>query len=143
MRYLLRRLGFYLLTLFVSLTIDFFLPRMMPGDPATVIFGRYQGRISPDAIAAMEKAFGFVQGPLWQQYLSYLGHAIRLDFGTSISSFPAPVSEVIAGGLGWTVLLCSTSLVIAFLIGTFLGIRCILAPGGDFRRLDDTFVDVP
>jgi len=122
MRYILRRLGFYLLTFFVSISLNFFLPRLMPGDPATIMFGRFQGRLPPETLQAMKIAFGFVEGSLWNQYVTYLSHAIRFDFGISIYRFPAPVSMVISTGLAWTLLMNSVVLVVAFSLGTLLGI---------------------
>ena len=122
MRYILRRLGFYLLTFFVSISLNFFLPRLMPGDPATIMFGRFQGRLPPQTLQAMKIAFGFVEGSLWNQYVTYLSHALRFDFGISIYRFPAPVSMVISTGLAWTLLMNSVVLVVAFALGTLLGI---------------------
>jgi peptide/nickel transport system permease protein len=122
MRYILRRLGFYLLTLFVSISLNFFLPRLMPGDPATIMFGRFQGRLPPETLQAMKIAFGFVEGSLWDQYVAYLSHAIRFDFGISIYRFPAPVSMVISTGLAWTLLMNTVVLIVAFSLGTLLGI---------------------
>jgi peptide/nickel transport system permease protein len=122
MRFIFRRLAFYLLALFISLSINFFLPHLMPGDPATIMFGRFQGRLPAETLEAMKIAFGFVEGSLWDQYIAYLQHAIRFDFGISIYRFPAPVNTVISTGLAWTVLLGSVALAFAFVIGTFLGI---------------------
>jgi len=122
MRYILRRLGFYLLTFFVSISLNFFLPRLMPGDPATIMFGRFQGRLPPQTLQAMKIAFGFVEGSLWNQYVTYLSHALRFDFGISIYRFPAPVSMVISTGLAWTLLMNTVVLVVAFALGTLLGI---------------------
>ena len=47
MHYILRRIGFYLIAAWASITLNFFLPRLMPGDPATVLFARFQGRMRP------------------------------------------------------------------------------------------------
>jgi peptide/nickel transport system permease protein len=120
--FLLRRLGFYALAAWVALTLNFFLPRLMPGDPATALFARFRGRASPETLVALREAFGLTDAPLLSQYATYLGHALRGDLGVSVAYFPAPVSEVIAGGLVWTVLLAGTALVIAFALGTLLGV---------------------
>ncbi|MGB0592253.1 MAG: ABC transporter permease [Myxococcota bacterium] len=121
MRHLLIRFGFYALAAWVSITLNFFLPRLMPGDAATAMFGRFQGKMSPEALVALKQAFGFTDAPLWEQYLTYLGHLLQGDLGISISNFPKPVSELIAGGLLWTSVVAGSALVIAFLIGTALG----------------------
>ena len=57
MNYLLRRLGFYLGAGWTALTLNFFLPRLMPGDPATALFARFAGRLTPEALQALREAF--------------------------------------------------------------------------------------
>lgn len=121
MDYILRRVGFYVLAAWASLTFNFFLPRFMPGDPGDALAAQLQGRVPPETLAAMEEAYGLSDDPLWHQYFSYLGNVFRGEFGVSTSSFPAPVSEVIQTALWWTVLLGGTAVIIAFLIGTTLG----------------------
>jgi len=122
MRYLLQRLGFYALAGWAALTLNFFLPRLMPGDPATALFARFRGRLSPEAMDALRETFGLTDASLLQQYVTYLGHALRGDFGVSIAYFPAQVSDVIGTGLMWTVFLAGTAVVVSFVIGTLLGI---------------------
>ena len=58
MRFLLHRLGFFALTLWAAITVNFFIPRLMPGDPASAMMARFHGRVNPAAIHAMEVAFG-------------------------------------------------------------------------------------
>jgi peptide/nickel transport system permease protein len=122
MRFLLRRLGFYALAAWVAVTINFALPRLMPGDPATALFARFQDKISPQAIEGLRRAFGLTDAPLVSQYLTYLAHLARGDLGVSVSWFPMPVSRVLAHGLVWTLLLSGTALVVSFLLGTLLGV---------------------
>jgi peptide/nickel transport system permease protein len=121
-RFLLRRLGFYLLAGWVALTLNFFLPRLMPGDPATALFARFRGRLAPEAMAALRETFGLTDAPLWSQYLTYLGHALRGDLGISVAYFPSPVTAVIATGLVWTLFLAGTAVVVSFTLGTLLGV---------------------
>jgi peptide/nickel transport system permease protein len=121
-RFLLRRLGFYLLAGWVALTLNFFLPRLMPGDPATALFARFRGRLAPEAMAALRETFGLTDAPLWSQYLTYLGHALRGDLGISVAYFPSPVTAVIATGLVWTLFLAGTAVVVSFALGTLLGV---------------------
>ena len=59
-RFILQRLGFYLLAGMVAVTANFFIPRLMPGDPATVMFARFKGKLEPEALEAM-KAGWFVR----------------------------------------------------------------------------------
>ena len=120
--YITRRFGFYLIAAFAALTLNFIIPRLMPGDPASIIFARFKGKLKPDAIDAMRENFGLTNDPIFIQYFSYLKSILKGDLGTSIAYFPAPVSEIIGNGLGWTIFLAGISMIIAFLIGTTLGI---------------------
>lgn len=122
MRYLLRRLGFYALAAWAALTLNFFLPRLMPGDPATALFARFKGQLAPEAAQALREAFGLTDESLLSQYFTYLGHVFQGDLGVSVTYFPAPVGEVIANGLVWTVFLAGTALILSFLIGSLLGV---------------------
>ncbi len=122
MKYLLRQVGLYLLAAWASLTLNFFLPRAMPGDPVTALVARMHGRIRPEQIEAIKAAYGFTNGTLIQQYIQYLSHVLRGDFGISISAYPAKVSAVISTGLAWTILLGVITLVISFVLGTILGV---------------------
>lgn len=122
MRYILRRLGFYALAAWVALTLNFFLPRLMPGDPATALFARFRGRLAPEALQALRETFGLTDAPLVQQYFIYLAHALRGDLGISVAYFPSPVADVIRSGLLWTLFLAGTAVVISFVLGTLLGI---------------------
>jgi peptide/nickel transport system permease protein len=122
MKFLLRRIAFYLVAAWASLTLAFFVPRLMPGDPATALFARFHGKLKPEAIEALSKAIGLSHEPMWKQYFSYLAHVMRGELGVSISYFPASVSEIIGVALGWTVLLTGFAVVISFVIGTLLGV---------------------
>jgi peptide/nickel transport system permease protein len=122
MIYLLRRFGFYALAAWASLTLAFFLPRFIPGDPARVLLARFRGRLRPEALEAIRSTFGLSSDSLWEQYLSYIGHLARGELGVSISHFPTPVSHVIAGAFGWTLLLGGVAVVLSFLLGTGLGL---------------------
>jgi peptide/nickel transport system permease protein len=133
MRYILRRLGFYAIAAWASITLNFFLPRLMPGDPASAIFARFQGQMTPEALDALRKAFGLTDEPLIKQYITYLSHALRGDFGISIAYFPAPVTSVISTGLLWTLLLAGVATIISFGVGSLLGVTAAWRRGG---RLD-------
>ena len=122
MRYLVRRVGFYLAAAFIALTLNFLIPRLMVGDPVTLMFARFQGRLDPHALASLKAAFGFVEGPIWQQYLTYWQNLLQGNLGTSVSQFPVPVTTVMGVGLGWTLRLAGTATIISFFAGTVLGI---------------------
>ncbi|MBL8056429.1 MAG: ABC transporter permease [Anaerolineales bacterium] len=128
MRYILRRLGFYLAALVVAITINFFLPRLLPGDPAAVILGTSAAKLTPENLRAVREALGLSDAPLIQQYGLYLAHLLRGDFGLSYTYFPTPVTKVIANGFVWTLLLGSVSLLLSFALGNLIGIY------GSWRR---------
>ncbi len=130
MKFLLKRLAFYGLAAFFAVTLNFLLPRLMPGDAAGAMFARFQGRLSPEALDALRRAIGIADGPLSLQYVHYLRDLLHGDFGISISQFPAPVLEVVWTGLGWTVLVAGSALIIGFVLGTALGIVAGWRRGG-------------
>ncbi len=136
MGYILRRFGFYLAAFWVSITLNFFLPRFMPGDPVSRMVARLQGQIRPDQIEALRESFGLSDAPLWEQYVRYLGQIFTGDMGFSISRFPTPVIDVISSVIGWTFLLGFVSLIIAVVIGNVLGILAAWRRGGTL----DSFV---
>jgi peptide/nickel transport system permease protein len=122
MRFLLRRTLFYMAAAAIAIVITFVIPRMMSGDPATIMFARAQGRIEPRALDALKETFGFVDGPLHEQFFAYLGSLLKADLGPSVTAFPTPVTQMIQNSLGWTLRLVGVSTIIAFSLGTLLGI---------------------
>jgi len=130
MQYIARRLGFYALAAWVSLTLNFLLPRLMPGDPAAAIFARFRGQLQPEQIQAMREAYGLTDAPLHIQYVQYVSSMLRGDLGISISAFPSPVTTVIATGLVWTLLLGGVALIVSFVLGNILGIFSAWRRGG-------------
>ena len=109
MQHLLRRSGFYLVALWASITLNFLIPRLVPGNPAQVLIARLQGRIDPRAEHAMEIAFGISHASLWNQYLEYLGNLAHGNLGISITYFPTPVATVIRQDLPWTLALMGSA----------------------------------
>ncbi|MYS91196.1 MULTISPECIES: ABC transporter permease [Streptomyces] len=130
MRLILRNLGFYLLAFWASITINFLLPRFMPGDPVSRMFAQQAGGMQPEQIAQLRKLFGLDDRPLWEQYISYVKSVFTGDLGISISRFPTPVSEVIGSQIGWTLLLGGTALVVAAVVGNLLGVLAAWRRGG-------------
>lgn len=130
MRFILRRLGFYLIAFWASVTLNFLLPRFMPGDPVSRMFARTQGKMQPEQIEALRKLLGVDTRPLWEQYVDYMHNILTGQMGVSISRFPTPVTEVIASQIGWTLLLGGTALVFAAIIGNLLGILAAWRRGG-------------
>ncbi|WP_446210318.1 ABC transporter permease [Micromonospora sp. IBSANI012] len=129
MRFLLQRTAFYLFTAWAAITLNFFIPRMVPGDPVQSLISRNQGRISADAIQSLRVLFGLDENEnVWEQYLDYWGQLLHGDLGLSFTFFPAPVSTVIGDSLPWTVGLVGITTIISFLLGTALGV------GAGWRR---------
>lgn len=121
MRYLFRRLGFYLVALWAAITINFLIPRLAPGNPAQVLVARMQGKIDPRSLKSLEEAFGITNASLWQQYVQYLGNLIHGNLGLSITYFPTPVVNVIAQDLPWTLGLFGVTVLLSFAVGTLIG----------------------
>ena len=130
MSYVLRRLGFYLLAAWASLTLNFIIPRLAPGDPATAMFARFEGRMQPEAMDALRAAFGFTDAPLYMQYFTYLRHLFAGELGLSYAYYPARVSEVIGTGLVWTLGLAGCAVIFSFVLGSFLGVLAAWNRGG-------------
>jgi len=128
--YVARKLGWALLTLGFILTANFFLFRVMPGDPVALL-ARSQ-RLSPEALQRQRELFGLDQ-PLPQQYLTYLKQTLRGDLGVSIISGDT-VWSMVASRLWPTVLLVGLGTAIAAMIGVAAGIRGGWNRGSSFDR---------
>lgn len=138
--YFFKRIPVFLLTAWAAITLNFFLPRLMPGSPTDAILARlaYNGPVTPATRQAIEATLGVPGGSLWEQYLAYWQSLFRLDFGVSYTFFPQDVRVLVAQALPWTIALIGTATVLAFLIGTTLGIFAAWWRGGRF----DTVVTV-
>lgn len=125
MRYFGRKIGFYLVALWGALSLNFIIPRLMPGDPVDVLMAKLQqrgGAVGPDVRRSYELLLGtHTDEPVWDQYLSYLNHMAHGDLGVSVSVFPAQVSDVIGQSLPWTVTLVGLSTLISFVLGILIG----------------------
>jgi peptide/nickel transport system permease protein len=123
--YVLRRLGMFLLTVWLGATLIFIIPRMMPGDPVGAVLGRMMaqsGNIpnSAEIIEAWRKKFG-LDDPALVQYFRYLGNTLTLDLNYSLAFFPGRVSEMIARALPWTIGLLTFATIISFIVGNTIG----------------------
>lgn len=118
---LLRRFGLYLITAWVAITVNFLLPRLMPGNPVQLFIGRISGRVTPQIVHAIELQFGIgLHQGLWAQYVHYLDQLLHGNLGDSIT-LSAPVSTILAQTVPWTIGLIGISTVVAFLLGTGIG----------------------
>ena len=123
MRYLLRRASFYLVALWASVTFNFIIPRLMPGNPALAYIAKARlANVTPELLHALELEFGVnTSVPIWQQYFTYLGDVLHGDLGLATSQFPQSVSSILAQSLPWTIGLVGVSLLISFILGTLIG----------------------
>ena len=135
MRYLLRRLGFFLLTLWAALTLNFIIPRLMPGSPLQALRDRTHNRLSPAALEQMLTSYGFKPDEnVVVQYLDYLKNMVTGQWGISIgATLGEPVTRIVRQALPWTLGLVGVATVLAFLLGSLIGTVAGWRRGG---RLD-------
>jgi peptide/nickel transport system permease protein len=130
-RFLIRRLGFFVLTLWAALTINFAIPHLLPGSPVTAMMARYHGRLTGDSLKAVESALGIdTHAGLLSQYVTYLGNCATFNFGTSVQEFPASVGSIVGNAIPWTLGLVGVTTVLAFLLGTGIGALAAWKRGG-------------
>lgn len=121
-----KRLIFLVVVIWAASTIVFFIPRLSGRNALRERFGELArtGGFSPadleKIIASMQQQFG-LDRPLYEQYWTYLGNILRLDFGYSLYRYPTTVTELIAQSLPWTIGLLLVTTILAFVIGNFLG----------------------
>jgi peptide/nickel transport system permease protein len=131
LRYAVRRLGFFVFTLWAALTINFLLPRLMPGNPALAMLAKFHGQLTPQTLKALDILFGInTHKTLIEQYFTYLHQVLTFNFGISLDFYPKSVSSVIGGAIWWTVGLVGVTTVLAFVLGTGLGIVSAWRRGG-------------
>jgi peptide/nickel transport system permease protein len=124
MRYLVRKLGFYLIAAWLAITMNFVLPQLIPGNPVQVLLAKMHeaGPTPPGEEQSLTRLLGLGSGNLLQRYGAYLDNVAHLRFGLSITDFPTPVTTEIADSIGWTLVLVGTATVISFGIGVGLGV---------------------
>jgi peptide/nickel transport system permease protein len=120
-RVVFRKAFFYVLTAWAAISLNFLIPRIMPGDPADNLIEKFRGKLNPAAIKALRVLFGQGDQNMWQQYVDYWHNVFTGNFGTSFSYFPSPVSEVLGNSIVWTLVLISVCTILGFVIGTGLG----------------------
>jgi peptide/nickel transport system permease protein len=113
------RLAQYVLVLVVAITLNFFLPRLMPGNPLALLAGVDVGLMTPEQRAEVLVRAG-LDRPLWQQYVDYWGDLLRGDLGYSYRQ-KRPIGEMLLNALPWTLLLTGAALLVSSLVGIVLG----------------------
>ncbi len=124
--YVIRRVIFLFMVVWTATTINFILPKLTGRDPIKEQMGLQiasQGRTREDAELMIQKYTSLygLDKPLWQQYLTYLGNVLRLDFGYSISNYPRTVMEIIIARGRLTLPFLLVGIVISFIVGILLG----------------------
>ncbi|HVB70181.1 MAG TPA: ABC transporter permease [Acidimicrobiales bacterium] len=131
MRFLVRRLGFLLVALWAALTVNFFIPRLMPGNPAEAMMATFRGHVNPAAMHALEVAFGVnTHESLPRQYIAYVGNTLTGHLGNSTSYSLLPVSTVIMKALPWSLGLVGITTILGFVLGTTIGAISAWRRGG-------------
>lgn len=123
--YVARRLGVFVVVVWVAATVNFAIPRLSPVNPIREALLQVTSMGASQAgmdvlIKTFAARFGLDQ-PLWKQYLNYLFDSLRGEFGYSITFFPTRVIDMIAIALPWTIVLIAVATLISFAIGTILG----------------------
>src|SRR6204780_456786 len=135
MSFIVRRLVFYVVAAWVALTINFAIPRLVPGNAVESIMSKFTD-LQPSAYRAIEAMLGVGNaGSIWHQYWAYLVDVAHFNLGTSSSEFPAQVSTLLGEALPWTIILVGSATVIAFIVGTGLGIVAGWRHGGRLDRV--------
>jgi peptide/nickel transport system permease protein len=122
MRVIARRLFFYVVTAAVAISLDFLIPRLIPGNPVDAILSRMQsGSITPAIIRALDLQFGVgAHVSLWAQYTHFWNNVLHGNLGMS-TAYSAPVSTVIRTALPYTLGLVGVATLISFVLGTAIG----------------------
>jgi len=118
-----RRLFFYLVTAAVAISLDFLIPRMIPGNPVDAILAKMQGvTVTPAIIHALDLQFGVnTNASLWGQYTHFWANVLRGNLGVSSANGFEPVSTVIRQALPYTLGLVGVATLISFVLGTAIG----------------------
>ena len=121
---IIRKLILFVATLWAAVTVNFFIPRLMPGTPGDAALAKLAGNgpINPAQRQAIDATLGVPHGSLVSQYWTYLDNSAHGRFGISYTYFPQTVSSLILHALPWTLVLVGTVTVIAFVVGTLLGV---------------------
>ena len=126
-KYVCKRFFSALFTLWVALTFNFLLPRMMGGDPAEFLASQ-SALGSAEYAQQVREQFGLDKG-IFEQYIRYLGGLLQGDLGVSYTNFPIPVTQIITQAIPWTLLVVLVSTLLSFLIAWVIGTLAALKKG--------------
>jgi peptide/nickel transport system permease protein len=125
MNYVARKGALFLITLWGAITLNFLLPRLMPGSPVDAALARLASSGVPITNAerqAVEIQLGSPHASLLSQYGDYLSGIVHLNFGSSYSFPSETVAQTIGKAAPWTLGLVGVTTIVAFIIGTLLGV---------------------
>ena len=125
MRYVASKIGLFALTLWAAVTLNFILPRLMPGSPLDAALGKLAAsgqQVTNSQLKAIEAQLGSPHGSIFSQYWQYLVNISHLQFGRSFTDPTQTVAESIAKALPWTLVLVGSTTIFAFIVGTLLGV---------------------
>lgn len=136
MKYIFKRLWFYIVAFFGALALNFFLPRMMPGNPVQMFLSNMYktgGQIDNATIASIEKLFGYdTHTNIFVSFLNYIVNVFKGNWGVSFTFYPQTVLESVSRGVKWTIFLMGTALVLGFILNSLLGILVAWKRGSRF-----------
>ena len=143
-KYFRNKLIWFLITLACAFALNFFLPRMMPGDPVAGIVSRLaQGMTNTTGIQAIYQQYADLFGtnkPMIEQFFIYMQNVFKGDFGFSFSQYPRTVANVISSSIWWTIALQFPAIIVGWLIGNALGALAAYLKGGFDKVLMPTSI---
>ena len=132
-KYLRKKIIIYVITFILAVTINFFIPRMMPGDPIQSLLSRFSGMEGGREILEQQLTLLFnLDQPLWQQYANFWKSVFTLDFGISIIQFPTPVFDIIKRAIIYDISVLLPAIILSWIVGNKLG-----AFSGTDKTVDD------
>ena len=135
MRVISRRLLLYVVTAWVAITVNFVIPRLMPGNPIQTMIGKLTNQVTPQEIAAIRSAFGVgLSQNWWTQYWHYLDQLAHGNLGVSIT-LSTPVTTVLGNAVPWTLGLIGVATLVSFVLGTLSGALLGWTRGSFFDNL--------
>jgi peptide/nickel transport system permease protein len=123
-RYVLGKAGWYLLALFAAVIVNWYLPRLIPGNPVDALVAQLGGSASGEQIKHVHDVYIHEFGldkPLWEQFVIYLTNLAHGDLGRSFSFFPTPVLSLITQSLPWTIAIQVPAIIVGWILGNVLG----------------------
>ena len=121
-KYFGRKIIIYLLTFFLAVTVDWMIPRFMPGDPVTNMLAR--ASVNSTAYSVMYDYYSHLFGfdlPVWQQYLNFWGNLLQGNLGVSVYLFPKPVTKVLMDAVPWDIFLLLPAIILSWIAGNNFG----------------------